>query len=114
MEATQAEDRLRRTDAFMRANDTATLSSGVTTQETSRQAQRAADVIAAWDFQWKMRVAALHNGASAGISATRDVSHSSLHFLSILCHKTFHSFAANNLTSSHAKKIEIRRAICEI
>ena len=45
-----------------------------------------------------------HNGASAGISATRDVSHSSLHFLSILCHKTFHSFAANNLTSSHAKK----------
>ena len=33
-----------------------------------------------------------------------DVSHSSLHFLSILCHKTCHSFAANNLTSSHAKK----------
>lgn len=59
MKATQAEDRLRRTDAFMCANDTATLSSGVTTQETSRQAQRAADVIAAWAFQWKMRVAAL-------------------------------------------------------
>ena len=31
MKATQAEDRLRRTDAFMCANDTATLSSGVTT-----------------------------------------------------------------------------------
>ena len=45
-----------------------------------------------------------HNGAAAGISATRDVSRSSLHFLSILCHKTFHSFAANKLTSSHAKK----------
>ena len=38
MKATQAEDRLRRTDAFMCANDTATLSSGVTTQEASRQA----------------------------------------------------------------------------
>ena len=50
-------------------------------------------------MNWRM-----HNGAAAGISATRDVSHSSLHFLSILCHKTFHSFAANNLTSSHAKK----------
>ena len=45
-----------------------------------------------------------HNGAAAGISATREVSHSSLHFLSILCHKTFHRFAAKNLTSSHAKK----------
>ena len=55
MKATQAEDRLRRTDAFMCANDTATLSSGVTTQETSRQAQRAADVIAAWVSQSKMR-----------------------------------------------------------
>ena len=59
MKATQAEDRLRRTDAFMCANDKVTLSSGVTTQEASRQAQRAADVIAAWVFQWKMRVAAL-------------------------------------------------------
>ena len=46
----------------------------------------------------------MHNGAAAGISATREVSYSSLHFLSILCHKTLHSFAANNLTSSHAKK----------
>ena len=61
-----------------------------------------------------LTLAPLHNGAPAGISATREVSHSSLHLLSILCHKTFHSFAANNLTCSHAKKIEICRAICEI
>ena len=35
MKATQAEDRLRCTDALMCANDTATLSSGVTTQDAS-------------------------------------------------------------------------------
>ena len=72
--------------------------------------------IDSWQAPWSFRrfgasngatpdpIGPAHNGAPAGISATREVSHSSLHFLSILCQKTFHSFAANNLTCSHAKK----------
>ena len=44
------------TDIFMYADDKATLSSGATI-EASRRAQRAADVITAWAYRWKMRVA---------------------------------------------------------
>ena len=45
------------TNIFMYADDTATLSSGATIEEASRRAQRAADVITAWAYRWKMRVA---------------------------------------------------------
>ena len=41
----------------MYTDDTATLSSGATIEEASRRAQRAADVITAWAYRWKMRVA---------------------------------------------------------
>ena len=45
------------TDIFMYDDDTATLSSGATIEEASRRAQRVADVITAWAYRWKMRVA---------------------------------------------------------
>ena len=46
-----------RTDIFMYADDTATLSAGSTIEEAQTRAQQAADVMARWADQWKMVIA---------------------------------------------------------
>ena len=46
-----------RTDTFMYADDTATLSAGATIELAQARAQEAADTLAKWASQWKMKIA---------------------------------------------------------